>query len=80
MHVEEDDNNNNSNSSALGSYHDGNVKSNRLMPTKLDGDTLRNFVEEKLADQNVDFDELRELVFGRPNNWKVCAKELWSII
>ncbi|XP_035703918.1 uncharacterized protein LOC118434443 [Folsomia candida] len=70
MHVEEDDNNNNSNSSALGSYHDGNVKSNRLMPTKLDGDTLRNFVEEKLADQNVDFDELRELVFGRPNNWK----------
>lgn len=33
---------------------------------------LKYFVEEKLAGNNVDFDELRESIFGRPNNLRVA--------
>jgi hypothetical protein len=75
MHVDQDDNNNNTNSSSWrsSSYQD-HKKGNPLKPSKsmlYDVDRLRNFVEDKLVEKNVDFDELREVVFGRPNNWKV---------
>jgi hypothetical protein len=48
--------------------------SNPLKPSKStcsNLDRLAEFVESKLSRKDVDFDELRENIFGRPNNWKV---------
>lgn len=56
------------------SFSSNNSQLNPLKPSQSmysDVDRLKNFIDRKLAQKDVDFDELRNNIFGRPNNWKV---------